>query len=46
MKAVTYSKYGSPDVLQISDVEIPVPNDTEVLIKVRAAGVTHMIGIL
>ncbi|HTD41465.1 MAG TPA: NAD(P)-dependent alcohol dehydrogenase [Mucilaginibacter sp.] len=39
MKAVTYNEYGSPDVLQISDVEKPVPNDNEVLIKVHAASV-------
>lgn len=42
MKAITYSKYGPPDVLQINDVEIPVPNDNEVLIKVRAASVNPL----
>jgi NADPH:quinone reductase-like Zn-dependent oxidoreductase len=39
MKAAVYSKYGPPDVLQIRDVEKPVPDDDEVLIKVRAASV-------
>ncbi len=39
MKAVVCSRYGSPDVLQIRDVEKPVPNDDEVLIEVRAASV-------
>jgi NADPH:quinone reductase-like Zn-dependent oxidoreductase len=39
MKAAIYEKYGPPDVVQIRDVERPVPNDNEVLIKVRAASV-------
>jgi NADPH:quinone reductase-like Zn-dependent oxidoreductase len=39
MKAAVCSRYGPPDVLQIRDVEKPVPNDNEVLIKVRAASV-------
>lgn len=42
MKAVTYSKYGSATVLQVSDIEVPVPNDNEVLIKVWAAGVNPL----
>jgi hypothetical protein len=37
MKAAIHSRYGPPDVLQIRDVEKPVPNDDEVLMKVRAA---------
>ncbi len=37
MKAAVYSRYGPPDVVQITDVEKPVPKDDEVLIKVRAA---------
>ena len=39
MKAAVYSRYGPPDVLQIRDVEKPVPNDDEVLMRVRAASV-------
>ena len=39
MKAAIYTRYGSPDVVQIGDTEKPVPNDNEVLIKVRAASV-------
>jgi len=40
MQAVVYEKYGSPDVLQVKEVEKPIPADHEVLIKVRAAEVT------
>ena len=40
MKAAVYTRYGPPDVVvQIEDVERPVPKDNEVLIKVRAASV-------
>jgi NADPH:quinone reductase-like Zn-dependent oxidoreductase len=39
MKAAAYTRYGPPDVVQIMDVEKPVPKDNEVLIKVRAASV-------
>lgn len=40
MKAIVYTKYGSPDVLQIKEVEKPSPKEDEVLIKVQAAEVT------
>ncbi len=39
MKAIVLTKYGSPDDLQLQDVEKPTPNDDEVLIKVKAASV-------
>ena len=40
MKAIVYTRYGSPDVLQLNDVEKPVPLDGEILIRVRAAEAT------
>ncbi|WP_316364896.1 NAD(P)-dependent alcohol dehydrogenase [Candidatus Thiodiazotropha sp. CDECU1] len=40
MKAIVYTKYGPPNVLQIEEVKKPVPKDDEVLIRVRAAEVT------
>ena len=39
MKAIVYHTYGSPDVLQLEEVEKPAPRDDEVLIKVSAAAV-------
>ena len=42
MKAILYHKYGSPDVLELKDVETPAPGDDEVLIKVRAASVNPL----
>jgi NADPH:quinone reductase-like Zn-dependent oxidoreductase len=39
MKAVVWTGYGSPDLLQPQDLEMPTSKDNEVLIKVRAASI-------
>jgi NADPH:quinone reductase-like Zn-dependent oxidoreductase len=39
LKAIVYEKYGSPDVLELEELEKPAPKDDEVLIKVYAASV-------
>ncbi len=40
MKAIVWTKYGSPDGLQLQEVETPTPKDGEVLVGVHAATVT------
>ena len=39
MQALIQERYGSPDVLRVDDVSIPVPGHGEVLVRVRAASV-------
>jgi NADPH:quinone reductase-like Zn-dependent oxidoreductase len=42
MKAIVCIKYGSPDVLQLQEVEKPLPGDKQLLIKVYAASVNSL----
>ena len=41
MKAIVYERYGPPEVLHIANVPEPVLRDGEVLVKIRAAGVSR-----
>lgn len=42
MQAITYTKYGAPDVLELAHVPTPVPADNQVLIKIHATSVTQV----
>jgi len=39
VKAVVYDRYGSPDVMRVEDVPVPVPGDSQVRVKVAAVSV-------
>ena len=41
MRAVVHDRYGPPEVLRVAEVERPVPNEDEVLVRVHAATVTR-----
>src|SRR4249920_1236156 len=42
MRAFTYQEYGSPEVLELQDVEQPVADEGEVLVRVAAAAVNPL----
>jgi NADPH:quinone reductase-like Zn-dependent oxidoreductase len=42
MKTIRFCEYGSPDVVKFDDVEKPVPQDNQILIKVRAASLNAL----
>jgi hypothetical protein len=42
MKAIRFDHYGSPDVLELRDVDIPAVGDDELLVRVRAASVNPL----
>src|SRR5215469_14414179 len=42
MKAIVFTQYGSPDVLQFKEVDKPLPQEHQVLVKVHAASVNAL----
>jgi NADPH:quinone reductase-like Zn-dependent oxidoreductase len=42
MKAIRYDRYGSPDVLELRDIDMPAVGDEELLVRVRAASVNPL----
>jgi NADPH:quinone reductase-like Zn-dependent oxidoreductase len=42
MKAIKFCEYGPPDILEVEEIEKPVPKDNEVLVRVRAASLNFI----
>ncbi|HUU44595.1 MAG TPA: NAD(P)-dependent alcohol dehydrogenase [Acidobacteriota bacterium] len=42
MRAITYTEYGAPDVLQLAEVAKPTPNEDQVLVRIHAASVNPL----
>jgi NADPH:quinone reductase-like Zn-dependent oxidoreductase len=42
MKAIVYHEYGSPDVLELEDIDKPPVEDNEVLVRVHASSVNRL----
>lgn len=41
MRAIVFKEYGSPDVLQLGEIDKPIPKDDEVLVKIHAASINE-----
>ena len=41
MRAVVHDRYGAPDVLRIAEVERPVPDDDQILVRIHATTVNR-----
>lgn len=42
MKAILYTKYGPPEMLEYKDIDIPTPKDHQIVVKVHAASINAM----